>query len=209
MTRRVLTGVVAAVLSGAVSAPAQDVTSLSPPVLEAQGLLIAAYPELREGRITWRVDATAERVVVEARRATSPLDIAATSAAPALVSAAIAIDERGQLVTLEAGGTLLATARRKAAGAARQRDASDALKRGGAKYAPDSDASTLDSLVPAGLQRKLGTTAVRETEFRATSESLSEALTWRVEVESAETVPRRYTLAFEPVEGRLVSVVRR
>jgi hypothetical protein len=65
------------------------------------------------------------------------------------------------------------------------------------------------TLVPAGLQQRLRAGAIRETTFRAASEVPTEALTWRVELDTTDAVPQRYTLVFEPVEGRLVSLVRR
>ena len=65
--------------------------------------------------------------------------------------------------------------------------------------------------MPLGLQRQLGAAAVRGPTFRAagTVEAPQDALTWRVELETDDPHCRPYTLVFEPIEGRLLSVVRR
>jgi hypothetical protein len=80
----------------------------------------------------------------------------------------------------------------------------------GAKF-PPGDAEAAESLVPPGLQQQLGARTRRETSFRAegTVDAPQDAQTWRVELDTDGAVPHRYTLVFEPVEGRLLSVVRR
>ena len=177
-------------------------------VREAQGVLIAAYPELREGRVAWRITTTATGVEVEARQPLTPLDVSASQTAP-LVAATVTVNEQGQLQALQARGTLIESARQKSAGA-RSSDVDRDLQAVGAKF-PPGDLAARESLVPPGLQRQLGALSVRETSFRAqgTVEAPQDALTWRVELETDVPNGRPYTLVFEPVEGRLLSVVRR
>jgi len=160
-------------------------------VREAQELLIAAYPELREGRLTWRIVPTATGVVVEVRPQTVPVE---TTPSVALVAATVEADQQGRVRELRADGALIAAARLKAANPTTR-----------AKFAPD-DPVAIETLVPAGLHTRLSAPTLRERTFIADGD---EPQTWRVDVESTETVPQRYTLVFEPVEGRLLSVVRR
>jgi hypothetical protein len=75
-----------------------------------------------------------------------------------------------------------------------------------AKFAPD-DPAAVESLVPEGLQARLGAPTLRARTLAGDGPQ-GEAQ-WQVDVESTDLVPLRYTLAFEPVEGRLLSVVRR
>jgi hypothetical protein len=65
--------------------------------------------------------------------------------------------------------------------------------------------------VPPGVQQQLGARTRRETSFQTegTVDAPEDALTWRVELDTDDATLRRYTLVFEPVEGRLLSVVRR
>ena len=183
--------------------------SLPPAVREAQGVLIAAYPELREGRIAWRIESTPTGAVVEARRAAAPLEMAASQTAP-LVAAIVTVDEEGRLQALEASGTLIEGVRQTAAGVVRSRAVDTDLRALGARF-PPGDLEAAEGLVPPGLQQQLGARTRRETSFRAegTVDAPQDALTWRVELDTDGTVSHRYTLVFEPVEGRLLSVVRR
>jgi hypothetical protein len=209
--KRTMGWALAASLLLAGRAAAQDRrVSIPVSVREAQGVLVAAYPELREGRLAWRIESTPTGVVVEAREAVMPTDATASRTAP-LVAAAVTVDEQGRLQALQAGGTLIERARQQSAGVAtRSRDVDADLKALGAKF-PPGDPAARDSLVPLGLQHQLGAPTRRETSFRAegTADAPQDALTWRVELESGEAVPRQYTLVFEPVEGRLLSLVRR
>ena len=172
---------------------------------EAQALLVAANPELATRRITWHVAPTATGLDLEAREAVSA---ATVSTAPALVAATVTLDDRGRLQALAARGTLIDAARRQAG--ARSRDADADLKAVQAKY-PPSEAAAVDALVGAGVRAVLGARLVRETTFRAegTADAPQDARTWRVELETDDPAGRPYTLVFEPVEGRLLSVVRR
>jgi hypothetical protein len=181
----------ALLLAAAMNAHAQDARPQVPAVvLEVQELLVAAYPELRAGRLSWRVTPTATGVVVEARPAPVTFDEAPGDA---LVVATVVHDEQGRLQELRSEGRLIAAARANVAGRA--------------KYPPD-DPDALATLLPAGLQARLGAPTVRERRFRADG-SVDEAQTWHVELEPADGAPYRYVLVIEPVEGRLLSVVRR
>jgi hypothetical protein len=115
------------------------------------------------------------------------------------------------LEDLQVRGTLLDRARRRSAGAgAGARDVDTDLKALGARF-PPGEPTAIDGLVPAGVQQHLAAHLVRETRFRIESpaDAPQEALTWRVELETDDRAARPYALVFEPVEGRLVSVVRR
>jgi hypothetical protein len=197
------------VLAGVAAAQERGV-AIPPSVRETQGVLIAAFPELREGRVSWRIVTTAAGVEVEARQPLTPLDVSAMQTTP-LVAATVTVDEEGKLQALQARGRLIDRARQKSAGAGeRSRDVDADLKAVGAKF-PPGDTATAAALVPLGLQQQLGAPTVRETTFRAEApaDAPQDALTWRVELETGDAARRPYTLLFEPVEGRLLSVVRR
>lgn len=175
-------------------------------VREAQGVLVAAYPELRERRVTWRITTTATGVVVEARHPVMAFEDLITTAP--VVAATIGADEQGRLAMLQAGGTLVESARQKAA--TRSRDVDADLRAVGAKFLP-SDVAARETLVPPGMSQQLGARLVREPTFRAEGpvEAPQAARTWRVQLETDDPAGRLYTLVFEPVDGRLLSVVRR
>jgi hypothetical protein len=177
-------------------------------VREAQGVLVAAYPELREGRVTWRLATTATGVEVEARQPRTPSEDVTTMAP--LVVATVTVDVEGRLAMLGARGSLIDVALQKSAGA-RSSDADADLRAVGAKFPPGAPAAAVDTLVPPGVREVLGARLVRETMFRAdgTADAPQDARTWRVELETDDPTGRPYTLVFEPVEGRLLSVVRR
>jgi hypothetical protein len=192
-TRRALVG---ALLMSATATPAfaQDRRPAVPALVrEAQELLIAAYPELREGRLSWRILPIESGVAVEVRAQTSPFE--EPSSAP-LVAATVVADEHGRVQELHADGALIAVARQKALNPAVR-----------PKFAPD-DPAAVEGLVPAGLQARLQAPTLRARSFTGDG-SQDGAPAWHVDVESNDPVPERYTLAFEPVEGRLLSVVRR
>ena len=90
------------------------------------------------------------------------------------------------------------------------RDAGPDLEAADPKFAPD-DVSVSDRLVPNGVKEQLRAPTVREASFRtdAPADAPDDAWTWRVELETDDALRRPYTLVFEPVEGRLLSVVRR
>ncbi len=171
---------------------------------EAQAVLVAANSELATRRITWHVAPTATGLELEAREALSAADVLA---APTLVAATVTVDGQGRLAALAARGTLIDAARQKGAGG---REAETDLTAAGARF-PPGDAAAVDALVPPGVRAVLGARLVRETMFQAegTAEAPQDARTWRVELETDDPTGRPYTLVFEPVEGRLLSVVRR
>ncbi len=172
---------------------------------EVQAVLVAAYPELREGRIAWRVESTEAGLVVEARVGSTALEVPAPT--PAMLAATVVVDEQGRLQEMRARGTLIASARAKTPtmGMSKGRGA-DFAAGVRAKYPPD-DSEALETLLPSGLAVILGATSVGERTFREVVEDAPEdAQTWHVEL---KTPAFRYGLVFEPVEGRLLSVVRR
>jgi hypothetical protein len=207
MVKRTIAGLF--MLSGAGLAAQDTVPPVPPAVRESQALLIAAYPELREGRIAWRIEPTATGVVVEARRLLSPNE-PSTPDAP-IVGATVKVDEQG-IESLDVRGSLIDDVRRKVGriNTRSRRGVADGLRAAKAAFDP-AEPGAADELVPAGVPRMLGAPNVRETTFRTekSDEKSNDAMTWQVDVESTDTVPRRYTLVFEPVEGRLLSVVRR
>jgi hypothetical protein len=208
--------VAALVLSVLAIAPAGLAQERSP-VREAPGVeatrqvLLAAYPELREGRVAWRVTPTEHGIVVEAHQIELPFVPLPPDASP-LVSGTAVVDEQGSLQSLRAGGTLLTVVRQKALAlsARRPRDLTAALKGEKAKFAPD-DGDKAAALVPSGVQTVLGGDTVRGQTFRseAPPDHFAEALTWQVELEKHDSATNVFTLVFEPIEGRLMSVVRR
>jgi hypothetical protein len=192
----------------------------------AQRVLLAAYPELRDRRIDWHVDGTGPALVLEAREAVSPLagvssgstaiadasaspDAGAAPPAPPLVRAVVALDTEGALVALHVDGALA----RPPAWTALQvapTPTPDALRAAGAKFPPDDPAGP-SGLVPVGVVQVLGATDVATPTFKtAAVPGEADALTWQVGLTGAATDPlHTYTLMFEPLEGRLLSVVRR
>jgi hypothetical protein len=199
----------------------------SPPEASvAQRVLLAAYPELRDRRIDWHVDGAGPALVLEARAAVSPLAavssgstaIADASAspdawtiptAPPLVRAVVELDAEGALVALHADGALARPAAWTALQAALSPSA-DALRAAGAKFPPDDPAGPV-GLVPAGVVQVLGATDVTTPTFTtAAAPGEADALTWHVALSGGVMdALHTYTLVFEPLEGRLLSVVRR
>jgi hypothetical protein len=212
-SRRAAVLLFASVLGAAMPAGAQEPPALreAPVVEETRQLLLAAYPELTEGRIAWRVTTTPTGVVVEAHRVETPFATLLPDAL-ALVSGTVLVDDHGRLQSLSAGGSVLDALRRKAtAVAARQpRDVDEALKGEGAKYAP-SVGEKASALAPAGVKQLLRTSVVRAQMFQTDPppDRVNEGLTWQVELEGAEPAPPSFIAVFEPIEGRLMSVVRR
>jgi hypothetical protein len=149
--QRLMVGALAAGVfwTGEVAAQERGV-SLPAAVREAQGVLVAAYPELREGRIAWRIESTPTGAVVEARRAVAPLEASANQTA-ALVAATVTVDEQGRLQALDARGTLLEAVRQATAGAGRSRAVDTDLRAAGARF-PPGDLEAAEGLVPLGLR---------------------------------------------------------
>jgi hypothetical protein len=181
------------------------------PVAEARQLLLAAYPELREGRVDWRLKTTPDGPVIEARRVEGAFD-RDLGRRLALVSGAVTIDENGDLQSLVAGGSLLDAVRRRAEKIAAMQpgDVSGALKADGARHSPD-DAASAATLVPPGVKAVLATPIAHEALFEAgaSPSRQEEKLTWQVDVESTGPAAKRFTIVIEPIEGRLVSIIRR
>jgi hypothetical protein len=204
-------GVSACAMTATASAQEPPVLREAPGVEDVRQLLIASYPELREGRVNWRVTTTAAGLLVEAHRVETPF-APLPDATAALVTGTAVVDQEGQLESLLAGGTVLEAVRMKAAtlAARRPRDVDQALKGARAKFAPSDDEKAA-TLVPPGVQAVLKTSKTRGQTFRADPppDKVKEGLTWELEVEGAAVGAAAFTLVFEPLEGRLMSVVRR
>lgn len=174
-------------------------------VRQAHEIVVAANPELREGPVAWRVEATETGLALEARRSVSPLTQARATAP--LVTATVTLDALGDLMELRVRGTLVEQVRSQVADPTRA--TADVLAAARAKY-PPSDASARDAIVPAGVMAALGGRATSDVQFReAAPEAPAEARTWRVAVDGPDVSAPSYTLVIEPVEGRLLAVVRR
>jgi hypothetical protein len=187
-----------------------------------QQVLLATYPELRDRPIAWRLTGRDRTLVVEAREAVPPVLAASPAtdgatagrlAAPVagadapLVRAVVELDDDGGLLAVRTDGRLP----RPAALLAAQASASpvDALQSIETAL-PPADSSTPGAIVSARLAGVLGATTVQPGVFRAQAVGSEEPLTWLVDMESsASGTARFYTLTFEPVEGRLLAVVRR
>ena len=213
VTRRVVIALGVLACAGPLSARAQEAPNVRelPGVEDARQILLAAYPELRVERITWRMTATSTGTSIEAHRLESPFTRILVGTV-ALVSGSVVVDERGGLQSLTADGSLLRQVRQQALGlsSGRSRDVSEALKSVKAQYPPE-ETEKASTLVVAGLQRVLGVTVVRSHTFRSDPppDRLFEALTWEIEAEKANVAEGGFTLIFEPIAGRLMSVVRR
>jgi hypothetical protein len=186
---------------------AQDQRGLAVPdrVRQAQAIVAAANVELREEPVTWAVEATEAGLTLAARRAVSPLPPRDTSAP--LVTADVTLDARGELLALQVRGTLLEVVRQKVADGTRP--TAEVLAAARAKY-PPSDSAAADSVVPDGVVTALGGRRTGDVQFREQApEAPSEARTWRAALDGPDVSTPGYTVVIEPVEGRLVSVVRR
>lgn len=204
---------------------AADKTPPLPLAGSAQQLLLAAYPELRDRRIEWVIGTAGTAVTLEAREALPPQDDGqalrgavasdgvAPQAAPAgailapLVHATAELDADGQIVTLAADGLLP----RPAAFTALQKapDLYDALRSAAARFPPDDPAGP-KNLVPRAVLQVLGSADLPLPRFQGRVAGDADAGTWRVELTGTRNgSAHSYELVFEPVEGRLLSVVRR
>jgi hypothetical protein len=189
---------------------------LPPGASLTQQVLLATYPELRDHPIAWRIAGRGDGVVLEAREAVPPV-VAEGAAAPVtsvvadgdapLVQAIAEVDRDGALVTLQVDGVLTRPAGLVAARAAA--NPVEALSAVAATYAPD--VATADQLVPPRLAEALQATTAPVGRFQGDGDASVKALSWVVELDAtaADGTPRTYTLTFEPVAGRLLSVVRR
>lgn len=214
LATRVLLALGISACATATTAWAQEAPNVreAPGVEDVRQLLVAAYPELLEGRVSWRVTTTATGLVVEAHRVELPFAPLPPMTA-ALVTGTAVVDQDGRLESLTAGGTVLDSLRQKAAAlTTRGRQGVDeVLKREGAKFAPDTPEEETAKLVPAGVRTVLKTPVARAHTFRSDPppDRAKEALTWQIELEGGDASAAAFTVVFEPIEGRLMSVVRR
>jgi hypothetical protein len=208
-------GLVLAVLLAVDPAAQEGRAVVTTAMRDAQALVTAAFPELHDRgvRVAWRIEPTATGFVVEAGEAVVPFGAGAR--APALVIAAVVVDDDGRVTAVRTSGVLLERAQQRAreatAGRVSDQAIADALRNARARFVPD-DVSDPRTLVPAGIHQRLGAPEIRIATFRgATEEGPEAALTWRVELDRQEAsgVLTRYTLVIEPMDGRLVSLVRR
>jgi hypothetical protein len=122
--------------------------------------------------------------------------------------AIIELDAEGALLTLRAGGTLAPPSAFTALQAGPSPTAAT-LRAAGAKFPPDDPAGPL-GLVPVGVVQALGSQDIGMPTFTTGVPGQVDAATWRVELIGPVNDPfHNYTLVFEPLEGRLLSVVRR
>ncbi|MEO7272684.1 MAG: hypothetical protein ABIX28_08905 [Vicinamibacterales bacterium] len=187
----------------------------------AQDVVLAAYPELRDRRIDWRLAVSAEAVTVEAREAVLPAALSEVKAErenepfgpplaelrTVLVRAVAQLDVDGTLVRLQIDGVLPRPSAFVAAKAAAV--PLEALRGMRPKFAPDQPV-TAESLAPNRLLRLLGASEASTPSFDEQPVGDGEALTWTLAVSSStKGATSSYSLIFEPVEGRLLAVVRR
>jgi hypothetical protein len=85
----------------------------------------------------------------------------------------------------------------------------EALRALDAAFAPD--VASADQLMPPRLADALQASGAPVGQFRTHGDDVVEPLSWVVEVDAmaADGTPRAYVMTFEPVEGRLLAVVRR
>lgn len=89
----------------------------------------------------------------------------------------------------------------------------EVLKKSGAKYGPEEKEAFLAQIPIEKLRMFIGTVHVESSEFRLRNPQPSGSgalMYWEVEATSAESGPNRvrWTLIFEPIGGRLISVMR-
>jgi hypothetical protein len=184
---------------------------------EAMAVLIATYPELQQGRIGWTIAMVGDRLVLVARQRQSPFE-AIASDAPMLLRAQVTIDETGRLRSMQIDGAAaksqeLATAR---ASATIQRDPDEGLRAARARVPPSATEAS-EALVTDGLRRLLKIAEADPPRFTKGSARVdavpdeTPSLTWEASALGKDDDGREvsYTFAFEPFNGRLVSVVRR
>ena len=200
------------VLIGAVaSATAQEpaVPELPAAVREAQAVLLAAYPELRSTAIAWRATDTEDGFVLAAHAARAPFEDPTEQ--PALVATRATRDLDGGLASLDLDGELTGRARLSTLQTrAATEPAATVVRDAGGRFVP-GDVVTASALVPEALARATGSGSATDVQFGVLAEPGADAFTWRVTLAPDATTDRRTStvLVFEPVEGRLIALVRR
>lgn len=194
-------GVALLILGGSVPSAAQAPREgVAQAVRTTHGLMIAAFPDLSEEPLTWRVQLTESGHIVDARPAVALGNDA--NALPVRLRATVTVSARGQVETAQFSGALIEAARSGSLPMQRHGESSPG------RFAPD-DPTTPTRLVSEGVRRQLGMTTVVTTRYReeAPLDAPAEAQTWRVELD--DPLGGGLVLVFEPLEGRLLSVVRR
>lgn len=187
---------------GAQDGPAQE--TLPAAVREAQAVLLAAYPELAAARIAWRSTATDDGFELAAHAAIEPFED--PGEVPALVATRGRVDLDGRLQALAIEGALSGRARLRALQQrATEEPAAEVVRGAGGRFVP-GDTVAASALLGATLARAAGGTRVADVTFDSVGAPDVEALTWRVEVDGPDG---RRVLVFEPIEGRLLGLVRR
>ena len=211
MTKQMLRmGVVVVALAGTITAVAAQepmAPELPAAVREAQAVVLAAYPELRGAAVAWRQTETGDGFVLAAHAARAPFEDPTEQ--PALVETRATRDLDGRLESLALGGELTGRSRLQAL---QQRSATDpaasVVREAGGRFVP-GDAVAASALVPEALARATGNGTATDVQFGVLEEPGVDALTWRVELQDASRAAQRTVLVFEPIEGRLVGLVRR
>jgi hypothetical protein len=204
-TRWLCSAALAACLS--VTTAAQDPPAAPPDAMrEAKAVLLASYPELGASRIDWRATASGDTFMLQAHAATVPFAPVPIEVEP-LVSTSGVVNPDGTLRSMAIDGALSGRGRLQALQArAAKGEPVGALVRGaGGRFVP-GDATSDPGLVPGALARAARVHRTRDVTFTLLEDADGAGLTWRAEVD----VPGgRQTLVFEPVEGRLIGLVRR
>jgi hypothetical protein len=174
----------------------------------ARDLLVAAYPELRQGRLEWLVEHDTTGITVTVREAVDPLSGAAVP--EALLKAMVELDDAGSLVALRARGPLARPPAfiklREALAAGGAMPSNEVLKSEMAQFVEgETDVSQLVKSLPRAFLAEVGLAS-----FQTLTTEGGEPGTWTVDiVRQQRTADARYVFTFEPFEGRLLSVVRR
>ena len=191
---------------------AQEPTASTRLNREIQGILIAAFPELRSGRLTWSLEVDKDRATVHVVPASELLRGPSSSPPRQLLSAEIAIDLTGRVAQLSTSGVLVGTERldtlRMEALSQSETYIRGRLQSSGAAFFPRTAPSPAPILVSEGLARALSVGSVSDARFLYSSQSPDLLLTWEVQGQPAQGTASPTTVNFEPFSGRLVSVVR-
>jgi hypothetical protein len=193
------------------TASAQDLPapeeSIRDSVMETRALLLAAFPEAQRQGLSWRITETADGFVIEARPS---VNLMSRAAAPVLLSAAVKADENDRVMELRTGGPLIASVRQKVATLAGRSSAEveTALRAANATLLPSDQASDA-KVVGGGLKHALRATVMAVNFDLTAPETGADAVAWTVELERGGEEGGNLRASVDPIEGRLLSLIRR